>query len=342
MFYSTRSLSLSHHHEGQSSGMLGCPDLQPRRDVCLSELGTLEEVIGRGETSNIFSCTFEGKRAALKTIRVDIVNPLKISEVNEMLRKERDLLESLHGHPYIVRLLGSGTAGTLDEPRVFLVLERLVCNLSQALGTNKHKTALQRMWQKRNMPKRRAVTLMLQTAVALSFLHCGGCNTGQGLIIHRDVKPSNIGLDQSGCARLMDFGLCQFIPAGVAGSAEVYCLTGVTGSLRYMAPEVANCEEYCESADVYSWAVVFAEALNLRKPFEGIESVQFKRGLTSNEGLRPELTSKKVSKGLRSLLEECWARDPVSRPTFEQVVPRLTTLLERDFPVSPCVRECLL
>lgn len=78
----------------------------------------------------------------------------------------------------------------------------------------------------------------LELARALNFLHkCVPC------ILHRDLKPGNLLLTQEGHLKVSDFGLSKIIDKSTNGA---YQMTGVTGTLRYMAPEVMRSESYNE------------------------------------------------------------------------------------------------
>jgi serine/threonine protein kinase len=74
-------------------------------------------------------------------------------------------------------------------------------------------------------------------AKAIKYLHDSG-------IIYRDLKPDNIGFSQDGQLKLFDFGLAKRLEGVEKTRGGFYNLTGNTGSLRYMAPEVANDEPY--------------------------------------------------------------------------------------------------
>jgi serine/threonine protein kinase len=57
------------------------------------------------------------------------------------------------------------------------------------------------------------------------------------MVLHRDLKPDNIGFTLSGTVKLLDFGLAKIVEHASAKSNEAYAMSGETGSLRYMAPE---------------------------------------------------------------------------------------------------------
>jgi serine/threonine protein kinase len=132
-------------------------------------------------------------------------------------------------HPNIIGYYGT-TYNELNEPCILLeYAERgdLEKNIKK-LNNNK----------KLNIAK--------QICSAIHFLH--NCNIP---IIHRDIKPDNIYIDINWNAKLSDFGLSRYIE-----SKEIYKMTGYTGALRWMAPEVFFCQEYNYKVDNYSYGLL--------------------------------------------------------------------------------------
>ena len=77
------------------------------------------------------------------------------------------------------------------------------------------------------------------------------------MVLHRDLKPDNIGFTLSGLVKVMDFGLAKIIEHASPDSEEVYEMSGETGSLRYMAPEVADSLALQRQGGcVFVWCVV--------------------------------------------------------------------------------------
>ena len=72
-------------------------------------------------------------------------------------------------------------------------------------------------------------------ANAFEYLHSGVSEVAT--IIHRDLKPDNVGFSADGTLKLFDFGLCTCVKRRET-LGQTYKMTGNTGSLRYMAPEV--------------------------------------------------------------------------------------------------------
>jgi serine/threonine protein kinase, bacterial len=107
------------------------------------------------------------------------------------------------------------------------------------------------------MPPARAVRIIEQVAKALHAAHHIG-------LVHRDVKPSNILLDDDDFAYLIDFGI-----ASAAGETKLTNTGGLIGSLHYMAPERFSTGTADARADIYALACVLYECLTGAAPFPG-------------------------------------------------------------------------
>jgi serine/threonine protein kinase len=128
--------------------------------------------------------------------------------------------------------------------------------------------------------------------------------------------------------QLIDFGLARILENSDPSSNEVYAMSGETGSLRYMAPEVAEDLPYNHKADVYSFGVILWELNSGKKPFEGLNRESFYERVVHG-GERPSLNKKWPSE-LCKLISDCWNADIDSRPTFRGVVETIDLLLSRE------------
>lgn len=220
-------------------------------------------------------------------------------------------------HPNIVRLLGSGT-----QPRKFLVLELLSGGtLSHSLGVRSD-IAKQQMWLKK-FSMLETLKLAHALAKALSYLHNEWSNVAH--IIHRDIKPDNIGWSSDGVLKLFDFGLCATVRRQ-RERTEQYRLTGNTGTLRYMAPEVVLGRSYHKSVDTYSFAIMIWQVAAGKIPFREMgKKMYFDRVVIG--GHRPKLDPRWPS-GFSDLLIACWHEDKNARPDFSEVVAELEQLIQ--------------
>jgi serine/threonine protein kinase len=126
----------------------------------------------------------------------------------------------------------------------------------------------------------------------------------------------------------MDFGLAKILENACVDSDTVYTMSGETGSLRYMAPEVADGLPYNFTADVYSFGIILWELNAGKKPYEGLNRELFYERIVHG-GERPSLGRKWPSE-LTSLITECWDADMFHRPPFRDIVSRLDAILAKE------------
>jgi serine/threonine protein kinase len=183
--------------------------------------------------------------------------------------------------------------------------------------------------------RQRALKLSLQLARALHYLHAEAFAESGDALMHRDLKPQNLGLMGHGEEErlvLCDFGLAALIKTGSssrAAHAPGYLAprkpTGPTGSLRYMAPEVALGRMYDESCDVYSFAVVAWQMLSRLTPYFGLGGEAGHRERVVAGGERPALVETWPAP-LKQLLARGWAADAGKRPKMAACVAELEKL----------------
>jgi len=148
--------------------------------------------------------------------------------------------------------------------------------------------------------------------------------------MHRDLKPKNLGLMADGRLVVFDFGVAKLLRRGDATDAERgIAMTGVVGSLRYMAPEVALSKPYNHKSECYSYAIVVWEMTALRRPFEGVTPETFEQRVCA-AGERPALNEKKWPPALCSLLARCWAHDFGGRPEFREIADVMMSVVADD------------
>jgi serine/threonine protein kinase len=136
------------------------------------------------------------------------------------------------------------------------------------------------------------------------------------------------GFTLDGTVKILDFGLARIVENASVDSGDVYAMSGETGSLRYMSPEVAAGEPYNESADVYSFGIILWEINAMKKPFEGLSRDLFYERVVHG-GDRPAV-SRKWPNELANLISECWDANLHNRPRFRGIASRLDALLEKE------------
>ena len=149
-------------------------------------------------------------------------------------------------------------------------------------------------------------------------------------MIHRDLKPSNLLLTADGRLKLADFGLAKYKSGDGGGmSAQPYRMTGFTGTLRYMAPEVVRCEEsYDEKVDIYSFGLVLWGMCTGELPLQDKTRDEFIQAAALSQDWQPHV-DRIAFAPLKDLMEMCWDKVPGQRPTAEAVLTLLQQMEEQ-------------
>ena len=126
---------------------------------------------------------------------------------------------------------------------------------------------------------------------------------------------------QRGDIKLFDFGTAKELPQQNAKRDLTFKLTGVTGSLPYMAPEVAKTEPYNHKCDTFSFAVMMWRIMALEMPFAEYESDlhKFFDEVHCGPNVRPNIPPT-WPLPIQILLKRGWCQDPQERMEMEQIV----------------------
>ncbi len=154
------------------------------------------------------------------------------------------------------------------------------------------------------MDYQQAASLLIPIAHALAYAHEQG-------MVHRDVKPSNILITQSGDPMLTDFGIAKII-----GSEVTLDLTGTSvtiGTPEYMAPEQATSKNVDHRADIYALGVVLFEMLTGRKPYQADTPMAILFKHVSEPLPRPRDFAPKMPEAAERVLIKALAKKPDDR-----------------------------
>ncbi|KAL3525848.1 hypothetical protein ACH5RR_014220 [Cinchona calisaya] len=222
-------------------------------------------------------------------------------------------------HPNLVTLIGYHAS----ETEMFLIYNYLP-------GGNLEKFIQER--STRAVDWRVLHKIALDIARALAYLH----DQCVPRVLHRDVKPSNILLDEDYNAYLSDFGLARLL-----GTSETHATTGVAGTFGYVAPEYAMTCRVSDKADVYSYGVVLLELISDKKALDpsfspygnGFNIVAWACMLLRQGRAKEFFTAGLWDAGPHDDLVEvlhlavvCTVDSLSTRPTMKQVVRRLKQL----------------
>ena len=265
------------------------------RQQTIADRYELKHIVGSGGMSTVY-CAFDTmleRNVALKILHDQYGAD---EEYVERFRREARSVAQL-SHPNIVTVIDRGE----EQGKQFIVFE--------LIDGDNVKELVERGGP---LPVRRVLELGLEIARALAFAH------GQG-IVHRDVKPQNVLLNDEGHAKVTDFGIAHSL--NTLSNTQ----TGtVLGTSHYIAPEQARGEHVDAQTDIYSFGVVLYELLAGELPYAGDNflTVAMKH---VNEPV-PSVLDRRPDTPLRlaSLIERCMAKNSADRPpSMDDVVGEL-------------------
>ncbi len=145
-----------------------------------------------------------------------------------------------------------------------------------------------------------AIDIAIQILLALRFAHRRG-------IIHRDIKPHNVILDEEGRAKVTDFGIAR------AGASDMTMTGSIMGTAQYLSPEQAQGHPVSETSDLYAVGVVLYELLTGVVPFEGESAVTIALKQVSAQPTPPSQRNPQVGPALDAVVMRSLAKDPAAR-----------------------------
>lgn len=204
---------------------------------------------------------------AIKLIRMELAN----EHLVRRFEFERRTLAALH-HPHIAQLHDGGTT---PDGRPYLVMELV------------HGIPIDRYCEEHALTIEERSQLFARVCRAVHFAH-------QNLVVHRDLKPGNIFVDEHGAPKLLDFGIARLVDESTAEPAAGLTRTGANIlTPDYASPEQLTLGPVTTAMDVYSLGVVFYELLTGRRPFhsENYSPIEWHRAVLERPPTRPSSTA---------------------------------------------------
>jgi serine/threonine-protein kinase len=210
----------------------------------------------------------------------------------ERFRREAQNAAALN-HPAIVAVYDTGEErAATGEALPFIVMEFVNGRtLKEVLGA-----------EGRLMP-RRALEICADICAALEFSHRHG-------IIHRDIKPGNVMLNQNGQVKVMDFGIARALASGATTMTQT---SAVIGTAQYLSPEQARGEAVDARSDVYAAGCVLFELLCGHPPFVGDSPVSVAYQHVREDPKPPSYINHEVGPDIDAVVLKALAKNPLNR-----------------------------
>jgi WD40 repeat protein/serine/threonine protein kinase len=258
----------------------------------------LESEIARGGMGVVYRAR---QRSLNRTVAIKMIlaGDLATPESVQRFRMEAQAAAGLQ-HPGIVPIYEIGEC----ESQHYFSME-LVEGASLAECLDEFRLKPDAPPSERRQQERVIAELIAQVARALDFAHQRG-------VLHRDVKPSNILIDESGKARLTDFGLAKLTSRG---AGAVTLTAAVLGTPGYLAPEQAagSEQEVTTTADVYGLGATFYELLTGRPPFIASTAVATMILAVQTPPAPPRQINPAVHRDLETIALRCLEKAPEKR-----------------------------
>jgi serine/threonine-protein kinase len=267
----------------------------------------LLEILGRGGMGVVYRAR---DRVLDRIVAVKVLPADRSQDPMFVTRFEREARSvAALNHPNIVAVFDTGH----DDSTRFIVME-FVSGMSLQQGLR----------QQGPLSAARAVDIAARIASALAAAHEKG-------IIHRDIKPGNVMVDDAGTLKVLDFGIAR-----TAASTSLTQTAVVLGSAPYLAPEVARGEPADERSDVYSLGCVLYELLTGRPPFTGELPAAIMHQHNTSQPRAPRDLNPDIPVALDALIMRMLAKRPTDRP---QRAGQLAEELPASMQASPAPAE---
>ena len=244
----------------------------------------IEKLVGEGGMANVYLArdTILDRKVAVKVLRGDLAGDEKF-----VRRFQREALSaSSLSHPNIVEIYDVGE----DEGNFYIVMEYI-----------EGKTLKQLIKKRGVLSLQEAIDIMLQLLDALASAH-------DSYIIHRDIKPQNIMIKESGLVKITDFGIAMAL-----NSAQLTQTNSVMGSVHYLPPEQASGKGSTIRSDIYSLGILMFEMLTGKVPFKGDSAVEIALKHMKEPLPNPKELNPVIPVSVENIILKATAKNPKNR-----------------------------
>ena len=272
------------------------PPFSPRshiigRVIRISDRFVLEREIGSGGMSRVFLGRDEvlDRPVAVKILKSEHGG----TDIGARFQREGRTAAKL-SHPNIVQVYDAGEGDFEGEKASYIVMEYVSGGDLKAL-----------IDERGTLSGGRLSAVGAEVAAGLTHAHERG-------VIHRDIKPHNVLLEEGGRARLTDFGIARALDASQATRTGSYL-----GTALYSPPEQLRGEGVTPKSDVYSLGATLYQAATGEPPFAGTP-IEIASQHVSKEPPSPRERNDAVSGAMEALILACMSKDPEARPSADE------------------------
>jgi serine/threonine-protein kinase len=253
------------------------------RDTIIDERYRVIDRIGSGGMADVYCAEDSqlGRKVAIKLLY------RRFAEDDEFVQRFRREASAAAGlqHPNVVQVYDRGEW----DGTYYIAMEFL-----------EGRSLKQIIREEGRLAPDRAIDIVLQVLRAERFAHKRG-------IVHRDIKPHNVIVDEEGRAKVTDFGIAR------AGASDMTETGSILGTAQYLSPEQAQGHPVSARSDLYSTGILLYECLTGRVPFDGESPVTIALKQVSEEPIPPSQLNPAVSPALEDVVLHSMAKDPAWR-----------------------------
>ncbi|CAM8888523.1 hypothetical protein QQ045_026743 [Rhodiola kirilowii] len=295
-----------------------------KKEVWEIELSKLDirYVIAHGTYGTVYRGNYDGQDVAVKVLDWGEDGMATVAETAALRASFRQEVAVWHklDHPNVTKFVGASmgtsdlkipTQGTSTSSNgQNNIPSRACCVVVEYVAGGTLKNYLIRNRRKK-LPYKAVIRIALDLARGLSYLH-------SQKIVHRDVKTENMLLDARTNLKIADFGVAR------VEAQNPKDMTGETGTLGYMAPEVLDGKPYNRKCDVYSFGICLWEIYCCDMPYPDLTFAEVSSAVV-RQNLRPDIP-RCCPNAFVSIMKKCWDANPEKRPEMDEVVRLLEAI----------------